>query len=296
MPQKISLRHIIYHPTFNCNLSCRGCVNYSNHLETRKIPDEENWKRDLTNLFDRFDVAHIEIAGGEPLMFPHLFDVIKTFSPAKRYTVTTNGLLLYKNKWLKELIDTDPKFQITISLHYDPKNETIYTKNLCNSISEFLDLPTQKVKTLLSRYSISADESHSIYKGVGIMSTYPNSNGKQAWKFPLLDSNELPIKFNNDSSKAYSSCICPNPHLKDGKIYKCPMTAMLLKVVESKNLYNDSWKFLKDYKPYDLIGDHNVSDWSRISMPEDVCSNCPVAPHEWETSKTDIHSKIVKFK
>ena len=295
MFQKIDLEDIVYHPTFICNLSCRGCVNYSNHLETRNIPAETNWDRDLKILFERFNVKHIEVAGGETLMFQTLKDLIACLAPAEKYTVTTNGLLLYKNKWLKELLDTDPKLNIAISIHYDPKIETTYTKNLFNSIAEFLDITPAKVKSVLSRHSISTRKPgffFFIQERVFLRYAYNSPNNK-SWLYPVLDSNELPTLFNNNKEEAYNQCMCPSPHLKDGKIYKCPMTAMLLKVVESKNLYNSNWQFLKDYEPYNLLSDHNLGDWNRLRTPEDVCSRCPVGESQWDRKKTDLHSKII---
>jgi len=291
MPEKILLNDVVYHPTFNCNLSCRGCVNYSNHLETRNIPDEVHWDRDLDILFDRFEVAHIEIAGGETLMYPHLPKLIKKLAPAKKYTLTTNGLLLHKNKWLKEVIDTDPKLLVSISVHYDPKIDSKYITNLCNSIAEFLNIPADEVKRFLCKHSITQKYDRiAIYNRIGIRFTY---NSGIEWKYPLLDEHELPVRFNNSKEDAFKKCLCPTPHIKDGKIYKCPMTAMLLKVVESKNLYNSSWQFLRDYVPYDLLSDHNADSWSQIHAPEDVCSRCPVSDLQWDRTKTDLHSKII---
>ena len=143
---KIYLDAVVYHPTFNCNLSCKGCVNYSNHLESRTIPDESNWERDLDILFERFNVGHIEIAGGETLMFPHLKDVIKRLSSVKKYTITTNGMLLHKNMWLKEIFDSDPKMHIVVSVHGHPMLESIYIKNLTSSFGKFLNIDPDKFK------------------------------------------------------------------------------------------------------------------------------------------------------
>lgn len=291
MTEKIPVEDIVYHPTFNCNLSCRGCVNYSNHLETRKMPDETNWSRDLDILFDRFDINHLEIAGGETLMFPHLQDLINKLTPVKNYTISTNGLLLHKNLWLKEVLDTDTRMMLRISVHGDPLLDSVYIKNLSNSMAIFLNVSAERVRKDLCRQVVNKHD----YKEFGyleriIIQPFLNPT---SWRYPKLDSNELPILFNNNKEEAYKRCISPAMHIKDGKIYRCPMTAMLIKVVKSKNLYSDKWQFLKDYVPYDLLTDHNANEWDRLHIAEDVCTRCPVTENEWDHKKTDIHSKII---
>jgi len=292
---KIYLDDIVYHPTFNCNLSCRGCVNYSNHLETRTIPDESNWDRDLDILFERFQVRHIEIAGGETLMFPHLVPLIKKLSssPVKKYTILTNGILLHKNMWLKEIFDIDPKMQIRVSVHGHPMLESVYIKNLTSSVGEFLDINPDKFKKYLRRQFLSKDfNAPTMSYGNGRI-IIDNHHKKDNWAYPRLDRDELPILFNNNQEDAYKRCISPAPHIKDGKIYKCPMMAMLPKVLTAKNIHDSKWNYLRDYIPYDLLSLHSEADWQRIPVAEDVCAKCPYDRSEWDRNKTDLHSKIV---
>ena len=294
MAEKFYIDDIAYHPTFNCNLSCRGCVNYSNHLETRQIPDESNWERDLDILFERFDVRHIEIAGGETLMFPHLQQVLAKLTPVKSYTVTTNGLLLHKNMWLKDLLDSDSRLRIIISVHGHPMLESVYIKNLCESVGKFIGISPDKFKRNLRQHFLTntGPNTLNLFKIYNDRIRVKNHH-KGSWNYPLMDENELPIQFNNSKEDAYSMCICPGMHIKNGKIYKCPMTAMLPSVLDVKKVYDKKWQYIRDYRPYNLIEEHNSSDWERLLQPEDVCTKCPYATHEWDRNKTDLHSKIV---
>ena len=202
MASKIYLDDIVYHPTFNCNLSCRGCINYSNHLETRKIPDESNWDRDLDILLERFDIRHIDIAGGETLMFPHLQEVLKKLTSVKECTVTTNGLLLHKNMWLKDLLDSDSRFRITISVHGHPMLESVYIKNLCESVGKFINISPEKFKKTLRQHFLSktiALNRFRIYNNrIVVINHY-----KGSWAYPLMDENELPTQFNNSKELIY---------------------------------------------------------------------------------------------
>ena len=289
---KIPLRDICYHPTFRCSLSCRGCVNYSNHLESYNIPDETNWHRDLDALFERFDVRHIEVAGGETLMFPHLEDLVNKLSPVKFYTITTNGLLLYKHRWIKDLVDNDQRLQLVISIHGHPLQDSIYIRNLSESLGIFLDKPAATIlKEIRRNFASPSTPSRYLIHNGRIKIKQQHRQGM--WHYPKLDTDELPVLFNNDKEIAFKNCICPAPHLKDGKIYKCPMMAMLPKVIKSKNISNTKWDYLNEYSPYDLLNEHNNDTWSRLFVAEDVCSKCPVGSHEWDTAKIDLHSKII---
>ena len=284
---------IVYHPGYNCQLTCRGCVNFSNHLESRNIPDETNWERDLTILFERFTVNHIDIAGGETLMFPHLQELVELLKPAKSFTITTNGLLLHKNMWLKDLLDNDPRLTIVLSLQGNPMLESVYINRVCESLGIFLNKSSSSIKNHFRRHFVS----HLPDKGLRIGMLHERirykNHHKDLWAYPLLDENEIPVQFNNTKENAYSKCICPTPHIKDGKVYKCPLTATLPKVLEAKNLYDSRWDHLKNYKPYDLLSPHNPDLWDPLLVPEEVCTKCPFAAHEWDHNKTDIHTKIV---
>lgn len=292
MSGKIFIDDIVYHPTFNCNLSCRGCVNYSNHLETRKIPDESNWARDLDILFSRFEVNHIEIAGGETLMFPHLQDLIKRLAPVKKYTITTNGLLLHKNMWIRDLLDSDTRFDLQISVHGHPLQESVYIKTLCENIELLLGIPSSKFKKLLRLHYLSehvSGEAFNVYNSRVHIKIHHKGN----WAYPLLDKDELPMLFNNNKEDAYKRCICPSMHIKNGKIYKCPMTAMLPSVLDSKGIHDSKWQFIRDYVPYNLLEEHNSDSWATLRIAEDICTRCPYSAQEWDRTKTDLHSKIV---
>jgi hypothetical protein len=304
---KIFLDDVVYHPTFNCNLTCRGCINYSDHLETRSIPDEKDWKRDLDILFDRFDVGHLEIAGGESLMFSDIQPFINHLltKPVKRFTLATNGLLLYKHDWIKDLLKSDQRFKIIITCQGHPFQESVYIKNFCESLGKFFNIKPEKFKKDLRRYFLSGSDvgcfkfydsnKNQIYiDQIGIK----NMHSPGFWRYPLMDKNELPIQFNNSKEEAYKSCKCyvsakPAIHMKAGKLYKCSVTALLLTVVKAKNLYDSTWEHLEQYQPYNLLKEHDPLCWDKMFVPEDVCSRCPVGNAQWDRNKTDLHSKIV---
>lgn len=128
--------------TDKCNLNCRGCIFGCNsaQIENRHVPKEQIIK-DIRRMAELFcDVPWIRILGGEPLMHPDLFEVLKETRdafPHSEVDLCTNGLLVPKMddmslKLLKDL-------QITIHVSGYPPTEKIETQ-INERLSE-LDLP-----------------------------------------------------------------------------------------------------------------------------------------------------------
>lgn len=297
---KIHLDDLVYHIGYKCNLSCRGCVNYSNHLEAHSLPWNTNWHTELSKLNDRFSIRHLEIIGGEPLQHPDIQELI-TFACSldiKYITLSSNGLLLGENVWLKELCNTVKNLEVRISYHHDPLVDNKYNTKMCDSLSEFFDIEYDKMKKILRRVYVSTETE-------SIKNLTPDTNkvtitlkdnlklqDPPYWKYPELDENEIPIKYNNDPEQAYNDCLCPWLHYVDGKIYKCAMTGTLPQVLKVKDNI-DKWPLLRDYKAYNVLEDHEPESFERLAGSEDVCKYCPVAG-QWQYDKTDLHSKILK--
>lgn len=93
---KIQTRQCEVDPVHQCNLSCRGC----NHLAPRARPyivDPKEVLCDLSILARYYHTESFCLAGGEPLLHPHLLDVIEAVRQScisERIRVFTNGILL----------------------------------------------------------------------------------------------------------------------------------------------------------------------------------------------------------
>ena len=83
-----------------CNLNCRGCFHFSNLETAPQIYTREALEKDFHRLSMLFEsVRLIRVMGGEPLLNPHLTDllaVINGFFPKTRLAVVSNGLLVSK--------------------------------------------------------------------------------------------------------------------------------------------------------------------------------------------------------
>jgi len=78
-------------PTTACNLSCQSCYRRT-HPATKDLATVQ---RELDEIIRIRNCDHIAIAGGEPLLVPHLEDMIREIKRrGQRCTVLTNGMLL----------------------------------------------------------------------------------------------------------------------------------------------------------------------------------------------------------
>ena len=81
---------VILSPTFRCNLRCKGCYTLGYGLKPEL--DYKVVKRLLAECVD-MGIYFITVLGGEPLMYPHLFQMIEEH-PQIFFQVYTNGTLL----------------------------------------------------------------------------------------------------------------------------------------------------------------------------------------------------------
>ena len=81
---------IILSPTFRCNLRCKGCYTLGYGLKPEL--DYEVVKRLIAECMG-MGIYFITVLGGEPLMYPHLFQMIEEHSEVF-FQVYTNGTLL----------------------------------------------------------------------------------------------------------------------------------------------------------------------------------------------------------
>ena len=120
--------------TNKCNFSCKMCQRFDLKVPLVEMP-LENFKTILSKLSG---VKNLILTGwGEPLLYPHLAEVIKLANQQKmKVRFTTNGALLTEEK-VQELIDSGLD-AITFSVdEIKPKKETIgheVTKQLDNIV------------------------------------------------------------------------------------------------------------------------------------------------------------------
>lgn len=84
---------MILSPTYRCNLRCKGCYTLSYGRDAQLSLDVA---QRLMMELEEMGTFFVTILGGEPLMWPYLFDLIKAH-PSMFFMVYTNGTLLSRS-------------------------------------------------------------------------------------------------------------------------------------------------------------------------------------------------------
>jgi len=149
--------------TFDCNISCKFC---STHTLKKKYPEEISHERAITLAHEigKAKTWVVGFTGGEVLMWPHLFDVIKIL---KQYNIivyiVTNGKLLrqYTDDIISSGVDS-----VVVSIDSDEAKEHDNIRNNDGLFDKLIDgimflksnrqdkKPIIKVTTVLSKISI----------------------------------------------------------------------------------------------------------------------------------------------
>ena len=107
-------RLAVYYVTMQCNLNCLYCEDFGSRRNHQVIPNPplENAKRILSVI--RSGVDRLWLTGGEPLLHPHLLDLLiyaRNDLNFREISLITNGTLLSQNLNLLPFLD-----RLTISL------------------------------------------------------------------------------------------------------------------------------------------------------------------------------------
>ncbi|MBU0957487.1 MAG: radical SAM protein, partial [Nanoarchaeota archaeon] len=86
--------------TFVCNFKCAGC--YAEDLKTKK-PTMLS-KDQAVGFIKKYKPMHVNLTGGEPLIHPEIYNIIKEMPKSVVVSLVTNGSLLTKDK-IKKLKD-----------------------------------------------------------------------------------------------------------------------------------------------------------------------------------------------
>ena len=81
-----------------CNFKCRQCFSQFGTRETLPV---EDWKKIVDNCIAGADVAEFNIAGGEPMLYPGLVELVKYIrDKGVKVSLITNGSLM-DEEWIK---------------------------------------------------------------------------------------------------------------------------------------------------------------------------------------------------
>lgn len=109
---------LMLEPLFRCNLACAGCgkIQYPPHILKKDLPLE-----DALKAVDECGAPMVSIPGGEPLMYPHIRELVDGLVARKKYIYLCTNAILLKEKleagWFK------PSKYLTFSVHMDGQAE-----------------------------------------------------------------------------------------------------------------------------------------------------------------------------
>jgi len=108
---------LMLEPTHLCNLACSGCGRIREYADTIK---EMMSLEECLQSVDDCPAPVVTITGGEPFLYPHLFELIrKVLDRGKHIYLCTNALLLEGG-----LDDMSPHPNFTLNVHLDGMEET----------------------------------------------------------------------------------------------------------------------------------------------------------------------------
>lgn len=264
----IQIPHLEWHVTHNCNLTCQGCMHFTNHGHDWfvSIGELKKWYS-LWN--KRISPRSMAILGGEPLLHKNLIEIIyltrEMWTQPKNsyFEIVTNGLLLDRNKHKnlpEALVNTN--CVLSISIHSTPKN-TKYVDKL-NKSFEILNewKKDYDIKIIINDMY---NEWFTAYKGYGInFEPFDHKDPEQSWKY----------------CRSGQKCF----QLYKENIYKCCMTAYLqLQKEKYGDLLSKKWDPYLKYIPLSpkCTDSEIIEFFDRKAEP--ICGMCTKYPEVFPT-------------
>lgn len=268
--------------TYNCNLSCTGCTNYSDYDMAGFVSWEQgsDWIRAW---LERVDIPDFGIIGGEPLMHPQISQWavgLRNLLPNSQIRFTTNGkLLLKKFDVVKNLLEIG-NIVIKLTVH---QPQEFYAQ--------------EAIKLLFSCANWSPTVEHGIKRWIGPNNTKLQINFPQTFLKTYQGQFSNMIPHNSVPAKAFNCCIQQQcPLLYNGKIFKCSSIALLERVTTDWDRNADPlWDPYLNYKGIDPTCTNNeLLDFIKyFGKPESICSMCP---SDQDTSSFVPHTSAVTSK
>jgi len=105
---------LMLEPLFRCNLSCAGCgkIQYPAHILKKNMP-----LADALRAVDECGAPMVSIPGGEPLLYPHIEQLVRELVRRKKYIYLCTNAVKLKEKLEEGAFE--PSKYLTFSIHMD---------------------------------------------------------------------------------------------------------------------------------------------------------------------------------
>lgn len=271
----ISIPHLEFHVTHDCNFQCEYCAHFTQHKfrgTHTTLEELESW---IKKWYKRISPLDISILGGEPFLNPYLPEIChltrKYFPFTTGIDLVTNASLihLHPNLW-KDLIKTDIRLEVTI--HSDSEKYAKVIAPKLKIAKEWQDRGVNVIfyDTALTKFQNYARWRQS-YKGEGEnIVPYEDNNPQESW--------------NNCLGKK----ICFQLH--EGHIWKCSLLAYLPLMKRKYPNISEKWDPYLKYKPLTPdCSDEELSEFFSKGC-ESYCSMCPSKPIYYMDTKDPLRN------
>jgi hopanoid biosynthesis associated radical SAM protein HpnH len=109
---------LMLEPLFRCNLACAGCgkIQYPAHILKKHLSVDQ-----CLRAVDECGTPMVSIPGGEPLLYPHIAELVRQLIDRRKYIYLCTNALLLKEKLREGLFEPDK--HLTFSVHMDGQQE-----------------------------------------------------------------------------------------------------------------------------------------------------------------------------
>ncbi len=263
----IFVENLDVHVINSCNLKCFGCNHLTDYGYGGPFTANEliQWIRPWKN---RLSFKRINLLGGEPLLNPYLKEICiayrKFFSPKEtKLRIITNGILIKKCPWLKELIQKY-HIHIQVSLHVST-GKTTHEKLMAQAREGLTRLEKWAANTP-SRIETTWADPVDIKKKLNFQVFYQGSG------------NDIKPFEHNEIAESKKHCTCKTLQLYKGHLYKCAPIAYIKEVLEKIGRANDpDWEPYLNYIPLSPgCSDAELKRFMQQQpLPEWTCKMCP---------------------
>jgi len=253
--------HLEIHITHECNLTCDGCLYYTNHRHAGVIPVDD-LRQSLSTWSPRLVPQSFAILGGEPCLHRDLPQIVQLARhhwphPATEIEVVTNGLLLHLHPELPKALSA-ANASLYISIHSTAAISPKYHEMISRSLE------------LARRWQLEY--------GIGL-----EVAEQQRWYrgYTGYADNIAPFE-DHDPQKSWDNCVNGQQcfQLSENRIWKCAPLAYL-KLQERAYTLSEKWR---PYLGYQGLGpDCTDAELAAFfnKKAESFCGMCPSNPQEF---------------
>ena len=134
---------LMLEPLLRCNLSCAGCgkIQYPPHVLKHSLTVEQ-----CLSAVDECGAPMVSIPGGEPLLYPHIGELVHELVKRKKYIYLCTNAVLLKEKLLEGIFK--PSKYLTLSVHMDGLRDD-HDESVCRD--GIYDLAVDGIREAVSR-------------------------------------------------------------------------------------------------------------------------------------------------